>query len=154
MQNDFLIIADASCLIALYNIEELDLLQTLFQEICITPEIADEIKVEKPNWIKIKPVKNEEKIRQLHDILDLGEASAIALALESPDALLIIDERKGRSVAKSLKIPIIGTLGILIEAKRAGIERDYIAIVEKLRANDFRISDKLLSKIIDSLLTP
>ncbi|MEL6943233.1 MAG: DUF3368 domain-containing protein [Bacteroidota bacterium] len=151
MQNDFLIIADASCLIALYNISELDLLQTLFQEIYITPEIAAEVKAEKPNWIKIKSVKDEEKISELHEVLDLGEASAIALALESKDALLIIDERKGRSIAKSLKIPIIGTLGILIEAKRAGIAKDYIAIIEKLRADDFRMSDKLLIKVLDIL---
>lgn len=151
MQNDFLIIADASCLIALYNIGELEILQELFKEIFITPEIEKEVRAEKPKWIKIKSVKNKSKIQELEKILDIGEASGIALALEHNEALLIIDERKGRSVAKTLEIPIIGTLGILIEANKVGIERDYLQIIEKLREDNFRLSDKLLNKVLELL---
>lgn len=53
--------------------------------------------------------------------LDAGEASTIALALENPDGRIILDERKGRSVAKRLGLKVTGTFGIIIKAKDEGL---------------------------------
>jgi predicted nucleic acid-binding protein len=50
--------------------------------------------------------------------LDTGEASAIALAMETVNSTLIIDEKKGRKFAKNLGLQIIGTLKILLLAKQ------------------------------------
>ena len=52
--------------------------------------------------------------------LDRGEKEAIALAI-SKDALLLMDEERGRSFARSKNIKGIGSLGILIEAYRKNI---------------------------------
>jgi predicted nucleic acid-binding protein len=53
--------------------------------------------------------------------LDLGEASAIALALEARVPLVAIDERRGRLVARDVGLMVTGTLGLLLRAKRLGI---------------------------------
>ncbi len=56
----------------------------------------------------------------LSTTLDAGESEAIAMSLEWPADLLIMDESSGRAMARSLNIRITGTLGILLKAKRDG----------------------------------
>lgn len=53
------IIADASCLIVLQNIQELQLLHELFGEIFITNEVKEEFGLDLPEWIKVKTVQSE-----------------------------------------------------------------------------------------------
>lgn len=116
-----LIISDTSCLIALERINRLDLLKDLFQQIVTTIEVQEEFGKKLPGWVKIVEVQNTVKLQELEILLDKGEASTIALALETGKSILIIDEKKGRKVAKSLKIEIIGTLKIIQMAKQKGI---------------------------------
>lgn len=69
--------------------------------------------------------------------LDPGETAAILLAEGLNADALLIDERRGRSVAAGLGIAVIGTLGILAGAKRAGAVDSVAPIVELLRADGF-----------------
>ena len=71
------------------------------------------------------------------------------LSLEIEDSILIIDEFKGRKIASSLNIKIIGTIGILILAYKKGLIKDLISVILKLVNNGFRLSDSLLTRIID-----
>lgn len=89
-----IIIADASCLIVLQNIQELQLLQKLFGEIFITEEVKEEFGLDLPEWIEVNTVQNTSQKNALSLILDKGEASSIALCLETNDSVLIIDEKK------------------------------------------------------------
>ncbi|MGB7394600.1 MAG: DUF3368 domain-containing protein [Pricia sp.] len=143
-----IIIADASCIISLDNIGELYLLRKMFDEITITPEVADEFGEPLPDWIKIKRVVDEKKMRLLELELDRGEASAIALALEQVDSLLLIDERKGREIAQRVGLKIMGILGTLIWAKEKGVIGAVKPLLEKLESNDFRISKSLKERIL------
>ena len=59
--------------------------------------------------------------REHKSLIDKGEASAIALVLESDNSLLIIDDRKGRKFARQPGLSIIGTIGIIVDAKLTGI---------------------------------
>lgn len=146
-----IIIADASCLIALSNIEELELLQAVYKEVIITPEVQAEFGNPIPKWIKIEEVADTKKTQLLELELDKGESSAIALAVENENSLLIIDERKGRLVAKRMGLLIIGTLGIIIKAKENGIIERLKPILEKLEKVRFRISPKLKKQILDKV---
>lgn len=142
------VIADTSCLIALSKIEAIELLKELYEEVYITEEIALEFGESLPEWVRIDNVKNK-KYQQLLDLyLDLGEASAIALALEKVDVLLILDDLKGRKEAEKLGFRITGTLGILFKAKKVGLITELKSYVEKLKVVGFRLSPKIEEDIL------
>jgi predicted nucleic acid-binding protein len=136
---DKLIIADTSSLIALKDIDKLDILETLCGNVFITPQIASEYWGVLPEWIKILEVKDTTKVQGLNKSLDLGEASAIALALETKNNLLILDDGKARRFATALGINITGTIGLLITAYRNGFLADLPETIEKLRKKNFRM---------------
>jgi predicted nucleic acid-binding protein len=145
---NIIVIADTSCLIALSKIEAIELLKELYEEVYITEEIALEFGESLPEWVRIENVKNK-KYQQLLDLyLDLGEASAIALALEKIDVLLILDDLKGRKEAEKLGFRITGTLGILFKAKRVGLITELKSYIEKLKAVGFRLSSKIEEDIL------
>jgi len=146
---DKIIISDTSCLIALQNIGLLNFLKYLYKEILITQEVKDEFGLDLPDWIIVVEVKNIDKKSEIEQKLDKGEASSIALALEIKDSILIIDEIKGRKIAQSLKIEIIGTIGILLLADKRGLIKDVLSIILKLVNKGFRLSDNLIDKLIE-----
>lgn len=142
-----IVIADASCLITLENINETDLLPRLYEQIVVTPEVADEVGPSLPEWVDQRSSTNHALIAQLSSSLEIGEAASIALALELEDCLLIIDEKKGRRTARELGIEITGTFGVVMK----GIDGGFIAapdtIVERLERAGFRISDVLKARM-------
>ena len=141
------VISDTSCLIVLSKIGYLDVLKALFEEVWITTEIKNEFGEDLPNWITIHNEDNTEIKKILSLGIDSGEASAIALCLkQATDALLIIDERKGRKIAKELGIHIIGTLGLLLKAKERGLIPNIEEVLEKIEITDFRIPTNFKDK--------
>jgi predicted nucleic acid-binding protein len=52
--------------------------------------------------------------------LDIGEAAVIQLAIDLPGATVVLDDLKARRVARRSGIALTGSLGVLIDAKRAG----------------------------------
>jgi len=142
------VIADTSCLIALSKLEAIELLKELYEEVYITKEIALEFGESLPEWVRIENVKNK-KYQQLLDLyLDLGEASAIALALEKVNVLLILDDLKGRKEAEKLGFRITGTLGVLFKAKKLGLITELKSYIEKLKVVGFRLSPKIEEDIL------
>lgn len=105
------IISDTTCLILFDKIDALNLLFLTYGEITLTPEVSQEYGKSLPEWIKIVSVKNKEKQREFEKLVDAGEASAIALALELPDSILIIDDKKGRNLAQKLHMNLPALLG-------------------------------------------
>lgn len=145
-----IVIADASCLIVLHNIQELTLLQKLFGEVFITEEVKQEFGFDLPEWIKIKEIQNKFQQNSLNLILDKCEASSIALSLETANSLLIIDEKKGRRIAQELGVKIIGTLGIILRAKENGLIDSVESVLENFEKANFRISSDLKTRILKS----
>lgn len=146
---DKIIISDTSCLIALSKINQLELLKSLFSQIIITKEVFTEYGSPLPDWIMIFEVKNAQKRAELEERLDKGEASSIALALEIENTTLIIDEIKGRKIAQSLNIDIIGTIGVILLAEKRGLIKDVLEVLFRLVNKGFRLSDKLIDSIIN-----
>jgi predicted nucleic acid-binding protein len=134
-----LIIADTSCLIALTNIELLDILKKMCSTVVVTPEIAGEYGEPLPDWIKIEAVKNTPILETIQHDLDRGESSAIALAMETEDALLILDEKKARSYAKRHNLTHTGTIGLLLDAYQEHLLEDIETIIDKLHNIGFRM---------------
>ncbi|UGU16189.1 DUF3368 domain-containing protein [Sinomicrobium kalidii] len=81
--------------------------------------------------------------------LDAGEASAIALAFDFENSVLILDDLKGRKVAEYLKLRYSGTFGLILRAKKEGIIKHVRPVLEKIRMTDFRFNEKLFEIIIE-----
>lgn len=137
------IISDTSCLIVLTTIGEIELLQKMYGTITTTIEVATEYGQSLPEWIEITAPTDQYRQRILELQLDIGEASAIALALESPDCTIILDDYKARKVAQRLGVHITGTIGVIIKAKLNGLIPSILPLIQKIRQTDFRISDEL-----------
>lgn len=88
------IISDTSCIILLDKIGELEILNHLFGTIVTTQEVAEEFGQQLPSWFEIQKPKDKNYQSILEASVDKGEASAIALAMELDDCLLIIDDRR------------------------------------------------------------
>ena len=144
-----IIISDTSSLIALTNIGELELLKKVYEEVVITPEIGEEYGLDTPDWIRIEKIEDIQKFKLLNLELDKGESSGITLALENEASLLIIDEKKGRGIAKKLGIKITGILGVMIRAKEIGAINRVKPLIEKLEKVDFRMSERLKNQILE-----
>jgi len=137
------IISDTSCLILLEKIGELEILNKLFGTIITTAEVAEEFGQTLPSWFELRQPTDKNYQSIIEASVDKGEASAIALAIELDDCLLIIDDLKGRKFAHQLGLTIIGTIGIIVDAKIAGIIPSVKPILAKIKATNFRITEQL-----------
>ncbi len=143
-----IIISDTSCLILLYRINEFDLLKGISANIFVTKKISEEFGKPLPGWIKIRAPLDRHYQQILEMDLDPGEASAIALSLETKNSILIIDDLKGRRVAERLKLKYSGTFGLILRAKQTGIITSIRPILNKLRETNFRFREDLYEIIL------
>lgn len=137
------IISDTSCFIILAKTEELDLLHKVYGRIITTPEIATEYGDILPDWVDVIPVADSFRQQLLEIQIGKGESSAIALALEIKDSLLILDDQKARLMARHLGLAYSGTIGVIVKAKRLGIIPSIKPYLEKIRQTDFRLSEAI-----------
>ena len=145
---DKAIISDTSCLIALTNINRLDILKRLFDEVIITPEVAAEYSQALPDWVFIKDVKNKGIITEARkNNLGIGESTSIALAMETENALLILDDDRARNYARKNGLAITGTLTIIGNACDLGYIESYEAVCEDLRRVNFRFNLKIQEEV-------
>lgn len=149
------IISDTTCVTSLSKIGKLYLLKELYGKVFITNEIFDEYKKEHeenlPDWIEIKEVKDKNKLFEINKELHLGESSAIALALENKNSLLIVDDGKARLYATDQGLTITGTIGVIKSAVEKGIieskEKANEIFKELKNKGNFRMSKEFYEKI-------
>lgn len=134
------IISDTSCFIILTNIGELELLHKVYGQIVTTLDIATEYGEALPEWVEIATVADKYTQQLLEMQIDKGESSAIALALETPNSTLILDDYKARKIAELLGITFTGTIGVIIKAKLKGMIPSIKPLLEKIKQTDFRLS--------------
>ncbi len=145
-----IVVSDTSPLNYLILIGSVDVLPKLFQEVHVPAKIVEELQRSRapltvrewaaspPPWLRVTNPKTalDASIR-----LDPGEAQAIALAKELQADVVLIDERKGRSVAKVLGLATVGTLTVLEMAAELGL-LELGAAVHALRQTTFHIADE------------
>ncbi len=142
------IISDTSCLIVLSNIDELEILRLIYGQVTVTPEVIAEFGGSLPDWFEILSPKDRSRQEELELEIDLGEASSIALALETPGSTLIIDDLRARKVAEKLGLNFTGTLGVIAKAKLNGIIVSVKPILVKIRSTKFRVSNEVLQNVL------
>lgn len=158
LKSETLIICDASPLILLAKINQLELIEAIakevwipeavWNEVVINAEIHDEVKriilflsdcIRKPDPIL-------ERAFQLE--VDPGEAAALALAAQYPKSSLLMDDMEGRAIAQLQGIRVIGTLGILIRSKRMGLIPHLKPLFDDLKIHGWFIADALINQAL------
>lgn len=115
----------------------------IYGRVLTTIEVADEFGEPLPDWVEIKGAADKYTKRILELQLDKGEASAIALALESAPCSIILDDYKARKIAANLGLEITGTIGVIIKAKLNGIIPSVKPYLEKYETPIFELLMKL-----------
>ena len=143
-----IVISDTSCLIIFNKIGQLEILKKLYDNVITTPEVANEFSEDLPGWIIIKEVQDKKYQEFLETQVDYGEASAIALAKEIDNPLLLLDDLKARRLAGKLKLRYTGTLGIITKAKQIGVISAVRPLIDRLLLTDFRISENVINELL------
>lgn len=83
--------------------------------------------------MEIKQPSDKNYVSIIEATVDKGEASAIALAIEMDECLLIIDDLKGRKFANKIGLTIIGTIGVIVDAKLRGVIPSVKPILDRIK---------------------
>jgi predicted nucleic acid-binding protein len=145
------VIADASPLIALHQIGQISLIERLFGRILIPSAVAREVSPSLPSlpaWILARDLTQPIGSEIHRASLGAGESETLALGLEIGATLVILDERPARKLALVLGLPVLGTAGILLAAKRAGVIPEVRPFLDALIEHGFRISTSLRERVL------
>ncbi len=157
-----IVISNTSPIINLAAIGKLDLLRKRFGKIIIPNGVFEEIAItgsgqpgaEEVNtfeWIEVVQVEECPLLTLLRGELDKGEAETIALGVELKADLMLLDERLARDIASRLKVPFIGLLAVLVDAKNHGYIPAVKPLMDDLINKGFWINKKLYNRISDSV---
>ena len=137
-------ISNSSPFIALERIDRINLFQHSFQRVIVPEAVACEIG-QIPQWVTVKPIADSGRLAIFPPNIHKGEAEVICLGIEDPDAVLVLDDWYARQFAKHQGYQIIGTVGLLLGAKRHGIVAAVLPILQELTAAGFRLSDSVIA---------
>jgi predicted nucleic acid-binding protein len=79
-----------------------------------------------------------------------GESSVIAVALQHSGSMAILDDLAARRCAQALKLPMQGTLGLVLVAKRIGLIKAVLPVVEDLEHAGMYMTARLKTQILDA----
>ena len=140
-------VTNSTCLIGLDRIGRSDVLQRSFGEVLAPPEVMTEVGLS-IGWIVTRATAQPAVTAALRMQVGLGEAAAIALALELVDVEIVLDDRKARRVARELGLNVLGTVGLMVRAKRAGIIERVGPVLSELEASGFRLTPALVGEAL------
>ena len=98
---------------------------------------------------KIIEVKNRKAVEYLELMIDGGEAETIVLAEELNANAVLIDDLKARKIATLRGLNIIGTIGVLLDAKERGFINEVKPLLEELMKRKIRISKELYNHALE-----
>lgn len=141
--------------IALKAINRLDLLPKIFTEIHVVASVVEECRVGGP--IDVPPLEQLEGV-VLHKTpkstaesayweLDRGERDTLLAALQHKTARVVLDEKRARAVAAFIGLEVVGTLGVLVKAKRENWIHNFREDALKMMEKGIHYHPKLIDKI-------
>jgi hypothetical protein len=144
------VICNTSPIQYLHQLDLLNLLPALVGSVTVPPAVVEELSegqrlgVNLPNplslsWIIVRSPVSAPALRLITD-LGPGESEVLALALETPNSVVILDDDLARRTAEMSGIRLTGTLGMLLDAKQAGLLEEIAPLLERLQALGFRLS--------------
>ncbi len=161
-----IVVSDTTPIISLLKINQLELLQKLFQKVLIPEAVFCELTsntrfqseaeyIRTCDFIERVTVEHDRSVELLRRAtgLDAGESEAIVYTDESKAEVLLMDEAKGRQVAKQMGLRIMGTIGILLVAYKDGWlkKEEIMQCLNTLRNAGRHISETLYEQLLASI---
>ncbi len=151
------IVADTSPLLHLARVGRLDLVEAVLGRVIVPRTVWSELvrpgtrrdvldALRGATWLSVA---DDPALESLG--LDPGETAAILLAGAVAAEVLLIDERRGRAVAVVRGLHVIGTLGVLVGARRAGALDRVAPVIAELRADGFWLSDAVTDAVLEQV---
>ena len=158
------VVSDTTALIVLAGLQRLDLLGQCFERVLMPQAVyqewlAGDASVTEylaaMSFLEVVSVEDSPLLDDLRSLLDPGEAEALALARER-GLPLVVDEKKGRSIARLMKIPVLGLVGLLIMAVEREIllPDEAVVILHQAKARGFRVSATIYHAFLTRLGLP
>ena len=151
-----MIVSDSTTLIVLFDLKWTELLSNLFDKVTVPEAVYRELTaktpVDLPDFMEIKSVTETSELETLTRLLDRGESEAIILAMELKSPL-IIDEKKGRQIARRKGVDILGLLGVVY----LNVKKGFLTIEEArefldaARNHGYRIARRLIDEMFERL---
>jgi len=151
------VVLNASPLICLFKSGLVDLIPALFQDIVVPEAVIKEVMAEGKIDFAAQTLISRKWIRRMPEIsidplvaawdLGEGESAVLSFALKNAEYWVVMDDREARRCAISLRCHFIGTIGIIILAKRRGIINSVRESLEKLQNAGFWLSETLIKEI-------
>lgn len=158
-----LLVADSGPLIALARLDLLAVPARLFGELLVTatvwrevtrePRAADQAALSAAfgaGLLKVVDDPTQIPAALAEAQLDEGERSALALALLR-EAVVLVDERRGRACAIELGLPVLGTLGLLVRAREQGLVDRVRPLIDALLASGYFLARPLVERALVSI---
>ena len=147
------VVSDTSPLIALEYLDDMEVLPRILPgRVFVPPAVLVELSGRVlPPWIEGRKLAQPMGPRILQASLGAGESEAISLALEQNADYLVIDDKAARRLAVALRLNVIGTLGLLVKAKHAGLFAMIRPKLDALRTLPFHIAPALYDDILASI---
>ncbi|MBI5016838.1 MAG: DUF3368 domain-containing protein [Deltaproteobacteria bacterium] len=155
------VVADAGPLIGLGRVGRLPLLRLLYGALLIPPRVLEELDVGSgrpgatavaqalaEGWLQVRSIGDPSGLSRLSGLVDAGEAEALVLAEEVVLRFLLIDDRRGRAVARRRGLTVVGTGGVLLAAKKKGLQEAVGLVVAELAATGYRLSPELRARLL------
>lgn len=150
-----IVVADTGSLISLGLIGKINLIEKIFDELYIAQAVWNELhNYDNPEFVIAQFEKLKDKVlpiqtkNYLSVIMDYGESESVILYEEIKADFLLIDDSKARTVAETLNINCIGTLGLLLTAKEKGLIGELNPLFKIFLSNGRFFSKKLLNEIL------
>jgi predicted nucleic acid-binding protein len=150
-------VTNASPIIALAKVGQLDLMTNLASEVIVPEAVAAEILAGPADDPARQCLERgwglrESPLRVPTEILEWGfgpgESAVLALAIERKGAIAVLDDAAARACAKTFGVPLIGCLGIVLRAKNHGLLRSAADTFRKLRESGLYLDDEVIRRVL------
>jgi predicted nucleic acid-binding protein len=156
-------VVNASPIITLAKIGRLDLLSSLASKVVVPHAVIGEVTagpMDDPGrlaiessdiaarFVKASPDSMPSSIVEWG--LGNGESAVLALALEI-GATAVLDDAAARAAARAFKIPLLGTIGVVLRAKVRGIIPSAAPLIQELRSAGLHLDDRLIGPALANI---
>jgi predicted nucleic acid-binding protein len=152
---------NSSPLILLGRISRLDLLPAIAEQVVVPQAVLQELAVKQgQDWLA-RTVSSHPGIEVVPDVaipadvrkwnLGAGESAVVAFCLANAGYRAVLDDLRGRRCAQALGVPLFGTLGVVVDARRRGLIPLARPLIEAIRGVGYHIEDKLIEAALSEV---